>query len=182
MQELVALASVKEGATQAIQEMEEAKLRLAEQKMASLVWVEGAMQAQLRAAGGALDEHAGACCSYHSAASDAVLCRTGRCSQTPCRPGCELHVGACTWAQAEWPLSSPVWGMRLAGAGGQRPPGPAARCCMHPSQACRCSSPCAACGAMLHKPTRCGREDPAGSGAACMQVGCVAVRGLCVTL
>eukprot|EP00891_Asterochloris_glomerata_P008691 jgi/Astpho2/8691/fgenesh1_pg.00128_%23_9_t len=57
--ELVALASAKEGAVQAIQEMEDAKLRLAEQKMARLARVEGAMQAQLRAAGAALDEHAG---------------------------------------------------------------------------------------------------------------------------
>ena len=74
----MALASAKEGATQAIQEMEDAKLRLAEQKMAALARVEGAMQAQLRAAGGALDEHAGACCSYHGAARGAVLCQTGK--------------------------------------------------------------------------------------------------------
>ena len=87
----MALASAKEGALQAIQEMEDAKLRLAEQKMARLARVEGAMQAQLRAAGGALDEHAGAFCSYHDAASDAVLCRTHRCGQIPCRPCCELH-------------------------------------------------------------------------------------------
>ena len=63
VQELVALASAKEAALQAIQEMEDAKLRLAEGKMARLARVEGALQAQLRAAGGALDEHAGACCS-----------------------------------------------------------------------------------------------------------------------
>ena len=75
MQELVALASAKEAALQAIQEMEDAKLRLAEGKMARLARVEGALQAQLRAAGGALDEHAGACCSQHGAPSDVVLCR-----------------------------------------------------------------------------------------------------------
>ena len=89
VQELVALAGAKEDALQAIQEMEDAKLRLAEQKMARLARVEGALQAQLRAAGGALDEHAGECCSYPCAASDAVLCRT---RHIPCRPGCELHV------------------------------------------------------------------------------------------
>ena len=88
----MALASAREGALQAIQEMEDAKLRLAEQKMARLARVQGAMQAQLRAAGGALDEHAGACCSPHGAAGDAVLCRTGRCMQIACRPCCELHV------------------------------------------------------------------------------------------
>ena len=92
VQELVALASAKEGALQAIQEMEDAKLRLAEQKMARLARVEGAMQAQLRAAGAALDEHAGDCCSYLCAARDTVLCRTGRCVPIPA-----ATAASCIW-------------------------------------------------------------------------------------